>query len=139
MCGVYFMFISYCDASILDGHHFIGCIIKTKHDIHTKRAEIAEIHEKSRFLTINILEFYAFEFLVKEIYQLQLYDGVIYFDSNFANRSLTGQSDWFKKRSGILLLLMKKKKIKFECISSKDNLAHDIARGFNDLLKIEFH
>jgi hypothetical protein len=124
------MFISYCDASFLNGKLYIGCLIKTKDNTYTKRIEV-----RSKCITHNILEFLAFEFLVKEIKFLQLKEGIIYFDSDFVNRSLTGQSDWFKKRSRILLRLMKKKYIRFECISSKENLAHDIARGLNDLIE----
>jgi hypothetical protein len=48
------------------------------------------------------------------------------------NRLLTGRSDWFKKRSRILLRLMLKRNLKFDCISSKENLAHDIARGAHE-------
>jgi hypothetical protein len=87
---------------------------------------------KSKRLTHNILEFLAFEFLIKEIKFLQLKEGIIYFDSDFVNRLLTGQSDWFKKRSKTLLRLILKRNIQFNCISSKENLAHDIARGAHE-------
>jgi ribonuclease HI len=123
------MFTSYCDASILNGHPYIGCLIKTEDNAHTNRFELSQ---SSLRITANILEFLALEYLVKEIQELQLTDGIIYFDSDFVNRSLTGQSDWFKKRTNIILRFFRNRNIKFECIPSKDNLAHDIARGVHE-------
>jgi ribonuclease HI len=120
------MFTSYCDASILNGHPYIGCLIKTDDNTYTNRFELSQ---SSMRITANFLEFLALEYLVKEIQELQLTDGIIYFDSDFVNRSLIGQSDWFKKRTKAILHSLKKHNLKFECIASKDNLAHDIARG----------
>jgi ribonuclease HI len=123
------MFTSYCDASILNGYPYIGCLIKTDYDTYTKRLELSQ---STMRITANFLEFLALEYLVKEIQQLQLEDGIIYFDSDFVNRSLTGQSDWFKKRTRIIKRTLQKRNIKFECISSKENLAHNIARGVHE-------
>ncbi|ANC78266.1 hypothetical protein ABE65_016245 [Fictibacillus phosphorivorans] len=120
------MFTSYCDASIFKGHPYIGCLIKTDNSTYTNRFELSQ---SSMRITANFLEFLALEYLVEEIQHLQLTDGIIYFDSDFVNRSLIGQSNWFKKRTQIILRSLQKRNIQFACIPSKDNLAHDIARG----------
>jgi hypothetical protein len=127
---VFFLFSSYCDVSILNRHPYIGCLILTSDTTYTKRYDLSQ--DTIRKKTANILEFLAFEYLVREIQQLQLQDGIIYFDSDFVNRSLIGESEWFKKRTQIILRSLKKRNIQFECISSKDNLAHDIARGVHE-------
>jgi ribonuclease HI len=123
------MFTSYCDASILNGHPYIGCLIKTGYNTYTKRLELTQ---NTMRITANFLEFLALEYLVKEIQQLQLEDGIIYFDSDFVKRSLIGESNWFKKRTNIILRTLQNRNIKFDCIPSKDNLAHDIARGVHE-------
>lgn len=127
---MFFLFTSYCDVSILNRHPYIGCLILTSDTTYTKRYDLSQSTIKKK--TANILEFLAFEYLVKEIQQLQLQDGIIYFDSDFVNRSLLGESNWFKKRTFIILRSLKKRNIQFECIPSKNNLAHDIARGIHE-------
>jgi ribonuclease HI len=119
------MFTSYCDASILKGQLYIGYVIINRDKTYSKRFKLGG---KSKYLTNNILEFLALEYLTKEIINLQLMEGIIYFDSDFVNRSVTGKSDWFKKRSQIILRSLKIRHIRLECISSKDNLAHEITR-----------
>jgi hypothetical protein len=123
------LFSAYCDASILNGYPYIGCLINTEANTYEKRFELSQ---SSMRITANFLEFLALEYIVKEIQQLQLKNGIIYFDSDFVNRSLTGQSNWFKKRANIILRSLQRLNITFECISSKENLAHDIARGIHE-------
>jgi hypothetical protein len=123
------MFTSYSDASILNGYPYIGCLIKTENETFQKRFDLSQCSIR---ISPNLLEYIALEYLVKEIQQLRLKNGIIYFDSDFVNRSLLGESDWFKKRTKRILRQLHRLNTSFVCIKSKDNLAHSIARGLHE-------
>jgi hypothetical protein len=122
------MFTSYSDVSILNGYPYIGCLIKSENKTYKKRYELSQTSIRSP----NLLEFIALEYLVREIQKLKLRNGIIYFDSDFVNRSLIGESDWFKKRTKRILRQLNQLNTVFECINSKENLAHNVARGVHE-------
>ncbi|MCQ6264518.1 hypothetical protein M1K46_02405 [Fictibacillus sp. WQ 8-8] len=120
------MFIAYSDASILNKYPFIGLLIKTTEEVHTKRFELSPKYFRH---SPSQIEFLSLEYLVKEIIHLKLKNGIVLFDSDFVQRSLSGESEHFKNRARKLNRTLNQLKIKCECIPSKDNPAHFVARG----------
>jgi hypothetical protein len=131
------MFTAYSDISIMNKCPYIGYVIQTVDEVYTKRLELSQSSIRN---IPNQLEFIALEYLVQEIQQRDLKGGKIYIDSDFVDRSLSGNSEWFKKRAKRLNRTFRRLRVTYECISSKENLAHYIARGNHEkqqTLKIE--
>lgn len=131
------MFKAYSDISIINKRPYIGYIIQTGDEVYTNRLDLSQSSIRN---TPNQLEFIALEYLVQEIQQRHLKVGKIYIDSDFVDRSLSGKSEWFKKRAKRLNRTFRRLMVTYECISCKENLAHYIARGNHEkqqTLKIE--